>query len=268
MKRSAIQLVYVPLKQTLDLMVRLGHLKENPALKVELPEMNEPKKAKVFDEKEVFRFIKAAADDPAAFPFLFALVTGMRPCEFIGLEYTHLELAVDEKGVERGLCHVVRTIVRLQTGEWYFSSPKTEKGKRPIYFPAFMYHILMAKKDEYLKNLVRLGKTHQLVFTTPRGEPLNRDRIGRKQFKRLLTRAEISQEGRSLYTLRRSAATLSMLLGESTKGISDMLGHSSVEFTQDEYIDVLPVMQRMRSDRLADFLFRTNLAQPDGERVM
>lgn len=267
MKPSTMRLVYVPLRQSLDLAVTYGYLKDNPALRVELPPMNEPRKAKVFDEREVARFIMAVAQEADDFIFLFALVTGLRPCEFIGMEYPHLEL-VTEGEVERGLCRIVRAVVRKRGGGWYFSTPKTEKGRRSIYFPAFMCHALESRRAAHLENLRRLGKTHELVFTNRRGEPLDRDILGRGQFRRALKRAGISAEGRTLYTLRRSSATLSMLLGESVKALSDKLGHASVEFTQNEYVDVLPSMQRTVSDRLENFLFRTNFAQLGIDVVM
>jgi len=272
LKPSTIRLICVPVKQSLDLMVKYGHIKDNPYKLVECPPMNEPRKAKVFDEREVFRFIETVSEEPNDFIFLFALVTGMRPCEFIGLRYRYLELVREEiegQVVERGLCRVLETVVRLRHGEWYFSDPKTDKGRRQIFFPAFMYHALEARRDAHLENLERLGKSHDLVFVDRKGEPYNRDWLGRGHFKRALKRASIETEGRTLYTLRRSSATLSMLLGGiSTKALSNKLGHSSVKFTQDEYVDVLPITQKVVSDRLEDFLFRTNLAQQGSDRVM
>ncbi|HKS26336.1 MAG TPA: site-specific integrase [Pyrinomonadaceae bacterium] len=268
LKSSTIRVVCVPLWQTLKLMVKYGRIKENPTLHVELPAMNEPKKAKVFDEKEVFQFIEAAAQFPDDFIFLFALITGMRPGEFIGLRYPYLELDRDENGVERGLCRVMETVVRNREGGWYFSTPKTEKSKRPIYFPSFMLHELMARKRVHLENLRRLGKTHELVFANSRGEPYDRDWLRNTAFMRVLDRAGIPREGRSLYSLRRSTATLSMLLGESPKTLSDKLGHTSVEFTQNEYVDVLPIGRKTMSDRLETFLFRRNFAEHGAEGVM
>ena len=80
--------------------------------------------------------------------------------------------------------------------------------------------------------------------------------------------AGLSTEGRSLYTLRRSHATLSLLTGDNLKSLSERLGHVSVEFTQDEYVDVLPVMQRQAATRLEERLLRTQLAPSDEGRTM
>lgn len=267
MMPSTMRIVFAPIKQVFDLAVRYNHLKDNPCRFVELPPMNEPKKAKVFDEKEVFRFISAAASCPDDFIFLFALVTGVRPCEFLGLQYPSLQL-VHEDGVERGLCLITDTLTRSRHDRgWYLSTPKTEKGRRPVYFPAFMYHALDARRESHLENLRRLGKTHQLVFTNTLGDPYDQSLLGRGRFLQVLKRAGIPTEGRTLYTLRRSSATFSMFLGESVKELSDRLGHRNVQFTQNEYVDVLPVMQRTVSDRLENFLFRTNFAQHGAEGI-
>lgn len=267
LKASSLRLVYFPLKATLDLMVTQGNIKDNAARKIELPMKNKPKKAKVFDEKEVFRFMDAAMDDMKDFVFVLALITGMRPCEFIGLSYPHIWLSIED-GIERGMLQVSETVVRKRKGGWYLSTPKTKSGERPIPFPAFMYHAIMARKESHLLNLERLGKTHQLIFTNSKGEPLHRDILGRGPFQRLLDKAGIPREGHTLYTLRRSSATLSALLGEDRKVISEKMGHSSVEFTENEYIDVLPITQRMMADRLEKYLFRTHFADHGTDGVM
>jgi hypothetical protein len=46
------------------------------------------------------------------------------------------------------------------------------------------------------------------------------------------------------------------------------MGHSSVEFTQDEYVDALPAMQHLAADKLEKMILRTTLAQDEGARLM
>ncbi len=266
-KPSTIRLIHANLKQALEHAVRYGKIQVSHAREVELPPRNKPRKARVFDEEEVFQSIDTARQNPNDLVFVFALFTGLRPCEFIGLEYPQIEL-FKEGNDERGLAHIVRTVVKLKTGGWEFSDPKTEAGGRSIYFPSFLYHELEARKAAQLQQLRILGKNHQLIFTNARGNPLDRDNLSARQFRKVLTRAKLSCEGRSLYTLRRSSATFSLLLGDSLKGISEKLGHTKVEFTQNEYMDVLPTMQRITSDRLENFLLRRQLADSEAEGVM
>ena len=193
----------------------------------------------------------------------------MRPSEFFGVEYTDLSLETFEAGgrvVERGVARVTKAVV-WSKGRWFFNEPKTGAGKRTIYFPAAIYHELTAQKGEHLEQLGRLGQKHQLVFTNTLGGPLNRANLTRR-FLSACKRAGLSTEGRSLYTLRRSHATLSVLSGDNLKALSERLGHVSVEFTQDEYVDALPAMQRRAADNLESKLLRTQLAPFEGGREM
>ena len=58
------------------------------------------------------------------------------------------------------------------------------------------------------------------------------------------------------------------LLDGGYKPSSVRLGHVSVEFTQDEYVDALPAMQRRAADNLESKLLRTQLAPFEGGREM
>jgi integrase len=266
LKASSIRLIIGTAKSALKYAVRHRRLRFSPADTVELPPKNKPKKAKVFDEREALSFIEEAWRRSEDIIFVFALLTNMRPSEFTGVEYCDLSLVTNEGGAEQGLVQVRQGVTRVE-GEWHFGSPKTEAGKRSIPFPAMIYHELMAGKGEHLEHLQRLGQTRRLVFTDGYGEPLNR-RILCKRFFALCSRAGVSTEGRSLYTLRRSHATLSLLAGENMKSLSERMGHSSVEFTENEYVDVLPVMRELAATRLEEKLLRNRLAPSGDERAM
>lgn len=80
--------------------------------------------------------------------------------------------------------------------------------------------------------------------------------------------AGLSTEGRSLYTLRRSHATLSLLAGDNLKSLAERMGHCSVEFTQNEYVDALPAMQQRAADGLESRLLRTHLTPSEEGRPM
>jgi hypothetical protein len=46
------------------------------------------------------------------------------------------------------------------------------------------------------------------------------------------------------------------------------LGHSSVEFTENEYVDVLPAVREIAATRLEESLLRNRLAPSEGGRAM
>ena len=260
------------LKTALTYAVARNRLQRNPCLGVELPPAQKPRKARVFDSFDMaVRFVEACRRQPEDIIFVFALVTGMRPSEFAGLSYPQLSLArgKDEDGreIERGVASVEQAVARAKGGGWYFETPKTPASYRKVYFPASLYHELMARKAAQLERLRLLGLNHQLVFTTATGDPFTTSTLRRRLLK-VCERAGIDTEGRSSYTLRRSHATLSLLANERLKSLSERMGHTSVEFTQDEYIDALPEMQQIAADRLEQGLLGTNLAQSEPGRVM
>jgi integrase len=118
-----------------------------------------------------------------------------------------------------------------------------------------------------LERLRLLGKRHQLVFTMPTGEPFTTATL-RTRMRNVCKRAGISTDGRTTYTLRRSHATLALLAHEPLKSLSEQMGHVSVEFTQDEYIDTLQEMEQIAADRLEQMLLRTYLAQTELAQIM
>lgn len=265
-KSSFIHKIHLRFKPALAYAKVRERIETNPLELVELPPMNKPKKARVFDEREALAFIEAARQVAEDIVFIFVLLTGLRPSEFFGVSYPDLSLA-RHNGTERGCVRVWRIICFKRGGGWYFGTPKTESSARSIYFPASLYRELMDRQEAHLEKLRKLGQRHELVFTNYSGNPLGRC-VAYKRFLKVCLRAGLSTEGRSLYTLRRSHATISALAGESDKSLSERLGHASVRFTQDEYVDVLPEMAQIAADKLENRLFRPQVADGDDGPVM
>lgn len=260
------------LRSALNYAVARNRLRSNPCMGVELPPAQKPRKARVFESfEEAVRFVEACRQEPDDIILVLGLVTGMRPSEFTGVAYPHLSLVRgrDEDGreTERGMVSIEQAVARAKGGGWYFETPKTPASRRKVYFPASLYYELMARKPTQLERLRLLGLSHQLVFTNALGNPFPTSTLRRRLLK-VCERAGIDTKGRTSYTLRRSHATLSLLANERLKSLSERMGHTSVEFTQDEYIDTLPEMQQFAADKLERGLLGTNLAQGESERVM
>lgn len=111
---------------------------------------------------------------------------------------------------------------------------------------------------------------NDLVFPASNGGPQDRCNLTVRRFKPLLRRAGLS-EGFTLYSLRYTYATLSLLAGESDKVVSGQMGHRRVNFTKDVYVKVLPRMKQAASDRLENLLFSdggTQAAHIEAEKTM
>jgi integrase len=249
-----------------------GYLRDNPARGVKSPKGADGREQHCMNPDEARAFVAAALEDPDDLIFAFALLTGLRPEEYLGLPREHLRL-VTEGDTERGLVRVRQVAVRIRGEGWIFPSPKTKKGGRDVPFPAWLYRELESYSALVDARRLATGEGWtdcRLVFPSSHGTPLSADGLRSRRLKRLLKRAKLPEHF-TLYSLRYTFATLQYLAGERDRVISDLMGHTRTDFTKEVYTKVLPLMREQASDSLERLLFggvRTALAQSADGRVM
>jgi integrase len=229
--------------------VRWGMLVRNPAELVDLPKQAR-KEMYALSPKQAMEFLKAASEDRWGVLFAFALVTGMRPEEYLGLQWKDVDL-------DRGTVRVQRALVWREKGGWYFGEPKTARSRRSIPLCASTVRALSEHRRKQGEERLKLGPDYQqndLVFATPEGGPLAPRNLKRRHFRPILERANLPLDFR-LYDLRHSCATLLLAAGEHPKVVSERLGHATVTLTLDVYSHVLPTMQEGASQKLERMLF-------------
>lgn len=230
--------------------VRWRMLVQNPASLVELPKQSR-KEMQALSPNDAGRFLKAAAEDRYSLLFSIALVTGMRPEEYLALQWKDVDL-------QRRYMTVQRTLVwRRSGGGWYFGAPKTSRSRRNIPLPSGVIQALMDHKRKQAEERLKAGPkyhNHDLVFTTKEGGPLMSRNILRRHFKPVLKRAGLPESIR-LYDLRHSCATLLLAANENPKVVSERLGHASISLTLDTYSHILPSMQQGATEKLDKLLF-------------
>ena len=91
------------------------------------------------------------------------------------------------------------------------------------------------------------------MFATPLGTPVDIANLRVRHFKPIIKRAELA-ENFTLYSLRHSFVTLSLLAGVEPKTVSEEAGHSSVSFTLDVYAHVLPSMKQNAAEKFEKLL--------------
>lgn len=252
--------------------VSWGYLRENPARGIKAPKGTEGRAAHCMTPDEARTFIDAALLDPDDLVLIFALLTGLRPAEYLGLPRKHLEL-VTQGDAERGLVRVRQVAVKVRGGGWIFPAPKTKKGVRDVPFPAWLYRELQRFGALVDSRRLAFGPgwaDYGLAFPSRTGAPRTADVLTQGRFRPLLKRAGLPTHF-TLYSLRYTFATLQYIAGERDRVISDLMGHTRTDFTKEVYTKVLPVMREQASDSLERLLFgevRTTLAQPPDERVM
>jgi integrase len=236
-------------RQALQQAVRWQLIPRNAAEFVDLPRW-ERREMRALSAAEVARFRKAAADDAWGLLFDFALATGMRPGETLGLRWADVDLKAQTATVHQ--------VLAGRAGAWRFEPPKTEKSRRTIPLPSSVAHALAAHKRLQAASRLKRAADYQpydLVFAAANGAPLDSRNLVRRHLKPILKRAKLPASLR-LYDLRHTCATLLLAAGENPKVVSERLGHAGITLTLDTYAHVLPGMQQAATTRLESLLFR------------
>jgi integrase len=241
--RHAHSVIHNALRQA----VKMGMISRNPADFVELPKVPHVERRVLLPE-EAQKFIKASETMPHGLVFEFALLSGMRPEEYLALKWADLDF-------ERGTAQVRRALVRHK-GSWSFEETKTKKSRRTITLPPQLLSKLKAhrlKQHEWRLKVGSEWQANDLIFCSEWGTPLSIPNLTYRYFRPILKAAKLPQI--RLYDLRHSCATLLLIAEENPKVVSERLGHSTIVLTLDTYSHVLPTMQERATARLEKMLY-------------
>jgi integrase len=245
--RHAHEILYRALAQA----VKWGVLATNPAGAVNLPKQIR-REMKCFTPKEAARFLDACEGTRFGLVFELALISGMRPEEYLALTWGDLDFQKNTVTVQRVI------VWERWTKEKYFAEPKTNKSRRTIPLPPYLMKKLKTHRRAQLEYKMARGEKykneHNLVFTSEVGTFVSLHNLQRRQFKPLLTKAKVPEI--RLYDLRHSCATLLLAAGENPKVVAERLGHANIVLTLQTYTHVLPNMQQQATKRLAAILKR------------
>ena len=189
--------------------VKWGLLSRNPSDLVELPKVPH-KEQRVLSPDEAASFLEAADVMPHGLIFEFALLTGMRPEEYLALQWSDVDF-------ERSTAQVRRALVRHKKS-WSFEEPKTARSRRTVYLSAPLLQKLASHKRKQAESRLKLVAAWQafdLVFCSDEGTPLTIPNITYRYFRPILTKAKLPRI--RLYDLRHTCATLLLIAEEIRK---------------------------------------------------
>lgn len=189
------------------------YIKHNPARDAELPRNLAEKKRKAAPPNEE-EAIRRAKDDEWSLPY-FALMTGMRRGELLGLKWSDIDL-------DRNLISVQRS-VWYDGSQPYIKSTKTEAGERtiPILAP-------LREKIEQMPN----GKPDHYVFGDDK--PLT-EKAYRHRYKMYKERVGITS---TLHQLRKSFTTAAVNADVPPDVLKEIIGHKDISTTMNIYNEV------------------------------
>ena len=202
---------------------------------------------KTWTAVELRSFLDGVSGHRLAAAWTLAATTGMRRGEVLGLRWQDVDL-------DRGRLAVRQTVLSVAY-EVVLGTPKTTRGRRSIALDPFTVTVLRAHQQKQEAERLSMGSGYDemgLVFPRPDGTPIHPDYFT-KAFDRAVARLALPRI--RLHDLRHSHATLGLAAGVQPKVMSDRLGHSTVAFTQDVYMHVIPKMEEEAAAKVADLIF-------------
>lgn len=223
---------------------------QNPCELCELPRIVK-KEMKCFTPEETTIFLEQAKADRYYSTFVLAIETGMRPEEYLGLQWKDIDFETSRLAVRRAL-------VLLKGGGFSLTEPKTPQSRRSIPLSQSSLTALKAHRREQLKARMKINDAYEdndFVFPSELGTPTLYGNLDRRHFKKIIASAGLPKI--RLYDLRHTMATLLLSKGVNPKIVSERLGHSSIALTLDTYSHVLPTMQKDATDHMEKLMFGT-----------
>ena len=174
---------------------------------------------KVLTPKQARSFLRACETNRFGLMFELALISGMRPEEYLAIQWTDLDF-------QKCTVTIQRVIVwKRWIKGWCFSEPKTPGSKRTIPLPSHLMRKFQQHRKHQLEHRLKMGEEyqdeHNLVLTSEIGTPVSLRNLERRFYKHLLKTAGLPDI--RLYDLRHSCATLLLPAGENPKVVSERL---------------------------------------------
>jgi integrase len=238
----------VVLRRALAEAVRSGLIIRNPADLVKAPSVKSKTERRALTEEEIKLLVTTARGSRYDLPIRFALATGVRQGELLGLKWED----IDFDGGTLSVCCALAYV----GGKTIFLSPKTERSRRVVELSAATIHLLRSHRLEQTQRRLMLGpawREHGLIFPSSIGTPWLSGPFYRG-YRNVLGRSNITDLSNvNWHTLRHTAATQWLRHGVDVFSVSRRLGHASASFTMDVYAHLLKGQQRQAAEAL-DYL--------------
>lgn len=247
---KTVRHVHNVLSPALKQAVRWKLLNQNPCELCILPRITK-KEMNCFTPEETTIFLEHAKTDRYYSAFVVAIETGMRPEEYLGLQWKDIDF-------DQARLKITRALVLRKGGGFIFTEPKTSQSRRTIPLSQSAIAALKLHRLMQLEARMKINDAYQdydLVFPSEAGTPTLYGNLDRRHFKKIISSAGLKKI--RLYDLRHTMATLLLSSGINPKIVSERLGHSSIALTLDTYSHVLPTMQRDATEEIKKLMFRT-----------
>lgn len=233
-----LDLIRITLHAALKQAMREGHVGQNIAEFVHRPKGSQ-EEMRVLSIEEMTAFLEAAKAERLEPLLVFALGTGLRAGELLGLQWQDADLQSMTKSVM-----VRQAAARVKGDETktkvILQEPKTAAGRRRVPLNASIAAALVRwRAQQRLERVIHGRQWHEtgFVFTLPDGRMLGYSGLV-KLVNRTAARAGIPHV--NVHALRHTFATRMLEHGVDPKTLQVLLGHASITMTLNRYAHVMP----------------------------
>jgi integrase len=198
-------------------------LAKNPVLKSQVIKV-ERKVVQGFTPEQSAEYLKAFMSSPAAYPLAFALGTGLRIAECLGVKHADIE----ERSGQYFLN--VRQQLLSESGKPVLRPPKTQNSKRIIPLTSLIMEVV--NRQKIIQTRLGAKGDLNLLFTTTTGSPVDVNNLRRWM------RRELPLQGLkavSPHDLRRGFVSVLVAANADIKTVSALLGHADISTTLNIY---------------------------------
>ena len=238
LSNATVRGIHMVLREALDSAVREGLIPKNPADGTSPPKIYRNEK-QVLTKDQLETFMKLIEGDEEWYDFFYTeIITGMRQGEICGLRWEDFDREKRTLRVARSVDFVNKELVVGET--------KTEDGKRTIYLPDSLWHILAERQSQK-------GAFSEWIFPNllkPEW-PLNPSRAYR-QLKKLLEIGGLPSI--RFHDLRHTFTSHAANSGIDPKTLSEIVGHSKASFTLDHYAHVTSDIQKNAANIVTNYI--------------
>ena len=246
---STIKKAYDALNACLKFAVANHIIPYNPMQTVVTPSKKhfKIKKIEILNDIEIETLYKEAANKISRYDYVIILMlyTGVRSSEVLALKWNDYN-AKDKILTIDGALVWVKNRDNNENGIKYKlleqDTAKTKKSIRKIYLGT---KAMTALNEFYNQNY--RGNDDDYIICTENYTPLFARNLQRA-FDGILNRSNITHKG--LHALRHSFASMLIRKGVDIKVVSELLGHSDVSFTYNQYIHIIDEQKNMAIQKL------------------
>ena len=216
--------------------------------RVDAPE-SDKREVAIWEIKDIHRFLEICDSSRYGDFFRLSIHTGLRGSEVAGLKWESVDLVEGTLRVENVLHHLAGHGLKNDI-------PKTDRSRITVILADSMVSLLHSIKGRQITQQMEYGNVwvdSGYVFTRDDGRPLIPTEVTR-EFCRIVKAYDLPYL--TLHDLRHCYASLGLVAGVDIKIISDALGHSTIQITNDLYAHVPNLMKQEHANLIGTLLKR------------